>query len=86
MSHVGQIGTFILPEWRRRGVASSLWEATRSFACSAGYRKLVIQVRASNSGAMAYYERIGFAHCGRLSAQVIIDGIEDDEMLMELFL
>ena len=29
---------------------------------------------------------LGFQDCGRLSRQVVIDGIEDDEVLMELFI
>jgi ribosomal protein S18 acetylase RimI-like enzyme len=86
MSHVGQIGTFLLPEWRRCGAGTALWAATRSFAISAGYRKLVIQVRGSNTSAQSFYRRLGFEPCGMLTAQVIVDGKEDDEVLMELFL
>lgn len=86
MSHVGQLGTFLLPEWRRRGVGSMLWAATLAFARDAGYRKLAIQVRGSNTAAQAFYRRLGFVECGRLTAQVIVDGQEDDEVLMELFL
>jgi RimJ/RimL family protein N-acetyltransferase len=85
MAHVGQIGTFLLPEWRGRGVGRRLWNATTSFARDAGYRKLVIQVRGSNTAAQAFYRSLGFQACGRLSRQVIIDGVEDDEVLMELF-
>jgi ribosomal protein S18 acetylase RimI-like enzyme len=86
MAHVGQVGTFILPAWRTRGVGRQLWDVTLPFARGAGYRKLVIQVRASNTTAQAFYRRLGFADCGRLKRQVIIDGVEDDEVLMELFL
>jgi len=86
MAHVGQVGTFLLPEWRRRGVGRRLWNATTAFAAGAGYRKLVIQVRGSNAAAQAFYRGLGFQDCGRLSRQVIIDGIEDDEVLMELFI
>ena len=85
MAHVGQIGTFLLPEWRGRGVGRQLWNATVSFAHDAGYRKLVIQVRGSNTAAQAFYRRLGFQDCGRLSRQVRIDGAEDDEVLMEFF-
>lgn len=86
MSHVGQVGTFVLPEWRGRGVGRLLWAATVVFARGAGYRKLAIQVRASNAGALAFYGGLGFRECGRFTRQVIIDGVEDDEVLMELFL
>lgn len=86
MAHVGQLGTFLLAEWRRRGVGRALFQATASFARSAAYRKFVIQVRASNRGARGFYERLGFIECGRLTRQVVIDGQEDDEILMEVFL
>lgn len=85
MAHVGQVGTFLLPGWRGLGVGRQLWSATEAFAREAGYRKLAIQVRASNTAAQAFYRRLGFRECGRLTRQVIIDGIEDDEVLMEYF-
>jgi ribosomal protein S18 acetylase RimI-like enzyme len=86
MSHVGQLGTFVLPAYRGQGVGQKLWAATLSFARSAGYRKLAIQVRASNVVARGFYRGIGFVECGRLTRQVTIDGIDDDEVLMEMFL
>jgi ribosomal protein S18 acetylase RimI-like enzyme len=86
MAHVGQLGTFLMPAWRGRGVGRALFDATVQFAESAGYRKLVIQVRASNASAQAFYRRLGFVACGRLRAQVLIDHEEDDEIVMELFL
>ena len=85
MAHVGSVGTFVCPEWRGRGVGRQLWSATEAFARQMGYRKLAIQVRASNTVAQEFYRRLGFQECGRLSRQVIIDGIEDDEVLMERF-
>ena len=78
MARVGRIGTFILPAWRGRGLGRALWDATLAFAREAGYRKLVIQVRASNSAAQTFYRGLGFQDCGRLSGQVVIDGVEDD--------
>jgi ribosomal protein S18 acetylase RimI-like enzyme len=84
MAHVGQIGTFLLPEWRGRGLGRELWSASVTFARQVGYRKFIIQVRGSNTAAQAFYRRLGFQDCGRLARQVIIDGVEDDEVLMEL--
>jgi len=86
MAHVGQVGTFLLPGWRGLGVGRQLWKATESFAREAGFQKLAIQVRASNSPAQSFYRRLGFKECGRLTRQVIIDGVAEDEVLMELFL
>jgi RimJ/RimL family protein N-acetyltransferase len=86
MAHVAQVGTFLLPEWRGRGIGQSLFAATRRFALAAGYQKLVIQVRGSNGAGQRFYRRLGFIECGRLRDQVIIDGHKDDEIVMELFL
>lgn len=86
MAHVCQLGTFLLPEWRGHGVGKVLFQTTLKFARDAGYSKIVIQVRASNSSGQAFYRRLGFEECGRLRRQVRIDGQEDDEILMELFL
>ena len=86
MAHVGEVGTWVLPEWRGHGIGRCLFEATRRCAAENAYRKLLCQVRASNSGALAFYGRIGFAECGRLRQQVVIDGRTDDEILMEFFL
>jgi ribosomal protein S18 acetylase RimI-like enzyme len=86
MAHVGQVGTFLLAGWRGRGVGRALWNATEAFANEAAYEKLAIQVRASNIGAQRFYRGLGFKECGRLTRQVRIDGVADDEVLMELFL
>ena len=86
MAHVAQLGTFLLPAWRGRGVGRALFEETTRFARTSGYRKLVIMVRASNTAAQAFYRRLGFVDCGRLTKQVVIDGREDDEIMMECFL
>lgn len=83
MAHVGQVGTFLLPEHRQQGLGGRLWDATLAFARGAGYRKLVIQVRASNWTALRFYARLGFVECGRLRGQVVIDGKEDDEVILE---
>jgi len=86
MSHVGTLGTFLLPAWRRRGIGHRLWDATHGFAREAAYRKLLIFVRAANSSAQSFYRGLGFSECGRLSRQTIIDGVAEDEIMMELHL
>ena len=86
MDHVGQLGTHILREWRGKGVGKQLAAHTLAFARSAGYEKLVIFVRASNTGARAFYAGRGFVPCGRLTRQVKIGGEHDDEVVMEMFL
>ncbi len=85
MAHNGQVGTFVLPEWRGHGIGRQLWSATEAFAREALYSKLAIQVRASNASAQEFYRALGFTKCGLLTRQVIIDGVEDDEVPMEFF-
>src|ERR1700730_5317657 len=41
MAHVGQIGTFLTPEWRRRGIGEALFQATLGFARKRDYLKFV---------------------------------------------
>ena len=86
MEHVCQLGTFLSPEWRGRGVGRLLARETFAFAREHGYQKLVIWVRGSNHAAQRFYVGLEFRNCGRLSQQLLIDGTYDDEVLMELFL
>jgi ribosomal protein S18 acetylase RimI-like enzyme len=86
MAHVGQIGTFLTPEWRRRGIGEALFQSTLVFARQRDYLKFVIQVRSSNVSAQAFYQRLGFRECGRLTRQVRIGEQQDDEVIMEFFL
>jgi len=86
MAHVGQIGTFLRPEWRRRGIGEALFQRAVDFARKHGYLKFVIQVRSSNTSAQDFYRRLGFRECGRLHRQVRIGEHEDDEIIMEFFL
>jgi len=51
-----------------------------------GYEKIVIYVRAGNTGAQAFYRSLGFVLKGILERQVKIDGQYEDEVFMELFL
>ncbi len=53
------------PAFRRRGVAGGLLEAALADGRSAGIRKVFLEVRVSNAGAIAFYERQGFAPAGR---------------------
>jgi ribosomal protein S18 acetylase RimI-like enzyme len=85
MAHVGQIGTFLRPAWRRRGIGEALFDHTAAFARERDYLKFVIQVRSANASAQRFYRRLGFRAGGRLTRQVRIDGQEEDEIIMEMF-
>ena len=84
--HVGVLGTFVLPEWRGKGIGRRLAEHTFDFARANGYEKVVIYVRAGNTRAQAFYRSLGFVAKGVLAQQVKIDGQYEDEVFMELFL
>jgi ribosomal protein S18 acetylase RimI-like enzyme len=84
--HVGVLGTFVLPEWRRKGIARLLATHTFDFARANGYEKVVIYVRGVNVDGQAFYRSLGFIAKGALTKQVKIDGQYDDEVFMELFL
>ncbi len=84
--HVGSIGTFVLPKWRRTSIGRQLSNFTFQFARSNDYRKIVIYVRAQNTGALNFYKNLGFIKKGVLTEQVLIDGQYEDEIFMELFL
>jgi L-amino acid N-acyltransferase YncA len=86
MAHAGEIGTFVTPEWRGRGVGKALFRSTVDFARKRTFLKFLVQVRSSNVSAQAFYRQLGFRECGRLTRQVRIAGQEDDEIIMELFL
>lgn len=50
---------------RRRGVARALLDALLALAHDAGARRLLLEVRADNGGARAFYAAAGFAEVGR---------------------
>ncbi len=86
MAHVGQIGTFLRPEFRGQGIGEALFCTTLAFAREHGFLKFAIQVRASNVSAQRFYRKLGFCVCGCLKRQVRIGDREDDELLLEFFL
>ena len=49
-----------LPEYRRKGVATALITALLDFAREKKIASLMLEVRASNDGAIALYEKFGF--------------------------
>jgi RimJ/RimL family protein N-acetyltransferase len=84
--HVGIIGTFILPNWRKNRIGEQLARFTINFAKLNHYEKIIIYVRGSNIVAQNFYKKLGFIKKGVLAKQVKIDGNYDDEIFMELVL
>lgn len=52
------------PSYRRRGIAQALVTALVEQLQAAGNNSLTLEVRASNSAAIALYEKMGFAQIG----------------------
>ena len=86
MDHVGTMGSYVIAPLRDRGLGAAMSRATFAAARELGFSKLVITVRADNPGAQAFYGRLGFKPCGRLTRQAFVDGRWVDELLYELFL
>jgi dephospho-CoA kinase len=86
MAHVAQMGTYILPAYRRFGLGRRLFRASCDVALMHGYEKVVVYVREGNRGAQRFYRRLGFVPCGRLTDQTRIGDVYEDEMLFEIML
>jgi ribosomal-protein-alanine N-acetyltransferase len=61
--HVNNLA--VLPDWRRRGVASQLLDFVLRAGERAGAVRCTLEVRASNLPAIALYARFGFRERGR---------------------
>lgn len=86
MSHVGNILTLILKEYRKQGIGKLLAEQTLEFARQNGYEKISTYIMEDNIDAIDYYKSLGFNTVGRWSKQVKINGKYHDDLIVELFL
>lgn len=55
----------VAPEHRRRGIAGLLLAAVRDRAAAQGAPALLLEVKETNLGALAFYERAGFVEIDR---------------------
>ena len=81
--HVATIGTYVDLAWRRRGIATALFDAGLEAARHAGYEKIFTFVRADNAPALAAYQSRGFEIVGTARRHARIDGRYVDEVLIE---
>jgi dephospho-CoA kinase len=86
LDHVASLGSYVVAPARGCGVGRALSQATFTAARELGFGKFVINVRADNAAAQAFYTRLGFVSCGRLSQQAFVDGRFVDELIYERFL
>jgi RimJ/RimL family protein N-acetyltransferase len=63
---LGWLGIALAPQARGRGLGRAAMASLEDEARAMGLRKLLLQVRTDNPGAIALYERAGFARAGVL--------------------
>lgn len=73
----------VRPEYRRRGIASALISLLIEQAREIGLAFLTLEVRESNSPAIAVYEKLGFAPVGR--RKNYYEKPREDAVLMTIF-
>lgn len=78
---VAQIATFARIGRTGLGIGSRLFEQTRALARLAGYVWINAEIRADNSGGLAYYQSRGFEDWGRRSGVLLEDGTIVDKVL-----
>ncbi len=67
-------GLFVAPWARGRGIAPKLARAAEDRARDLGYRILQLDVRATQTAAIALYEQLGFVRWGTNPEYALIDG------------
>jgi ribosomal-protein-alanine acetyltransferase len=71
----------VAPTAQRRGVGRALLKELMASLGSLGVGRLLLEVRASNRQAIAFYDALGFRECGR-RPRYYVDP-EEDAVLME---
>ncbi|ARV58132.1 GNAT family acetyltransferase [Nostocales cyanobacterium HT-58-2] len=62
----------VSPQYRRQGIGSQLVQHAESALSTLGCPKINLQVRASNAGVVAFYERLGYVIEERISMGKLI--------------
>jgi RimJ/RimL family protein N-acetyltransferase len=88
LSHNGDFGMSLLPEWRSCGLGSHLLSALIKWAeVKSQIEKISLRVLASNVRAIILYRKYGFVEEGRCVREVRYEnGAYEDELLMARFL
>ena len=80
--HVGSFGMSVARGARGRGIGTRLLRALYTFAMEHGYRRLELEVFATNGPAIVLYESHGFVHEGRRRGAVMVGEETVDLLLM----
>ena len=84
MRHVGRLGMGLLPAYRGQGLGRRLLREVLTRVFSGGLLRIELEVFASNLAAIRLYERQGFVTEGRKRCARILDGVEEDIVVMGL--
>jgi GNAT superfamily N-acetyltransferase len=82
--HSGVLGMGVLAPWRGRGLGGALLETTLAECRSRGITRIELEVYASNAAARELYAKRGFVVEGVKRGARILDGVEDDNVVMAL--
>jgi RimJ/RimL family protein N-acetyltransferase len=82
--HGWRLGMGVLQEYRGRGVGRRLAEAAIAAAKAQGAERIELEVLASNTRAIALYEKLGFVREGVKRRARKLDGEYDDVVIMAL--
>lgn len=77
-----EVGVYVDPELRRRGMARALLAHMLSNAPALGVRTLLGFVFAHNAPSLALFERCGFATWGHLPRVAELSGVERDVLIL----
>jgi len=80
--HNGRLGMGVVAAWRGQGLGRGLLDQALSAALRAGFRRVELEVYASNTAALRLYKSCGFAVEGVKQAMRLLDGRVDDVVLM----
>lgn len=83
---MGYLGTGLLPEYREQGIGKRLIGEIIRLSRDYGYRRINLDVRASNKRAIHVYEQLGFYTTGIVKGGLVLMGnaISEDVVQMSL--
>jgi RimJ/RimL family protein N-acetyltransferase len=82
--HVAELGLSVRKDFWRVGIGAALCRTIFAEGKRIGLTKINLRVHVDNVRAIRLYERLGFAHEGRLAGTFLLNGVEFDELAMGL--
>jgi ribosomal protein S18 acetylase RimI-like enzyme len=78
------ISMWVDPCYRRAGVGAALIDGLKAWASARSFRELILTVTSVNTGAIRFYERLGFRKTGKTEPYPNDPAIFEYEMLLVL--